>query len=390
MSIINTIGDTLGNVADTLRGQQPTPEYKVTVDGNDISPLINRRLISLTITDNAGFEADTLDLALVDHDGLLDLPRRGAVIRVLLGWQGDKIYDKGSYTVDEIEHSGAPDTLTIRAKSADMRAELQRRKEISWHRQTVGSIVRSIAAAQKLAPFISERLEGIAVEHLDQQMESDAAFLTRLATIYGALATIKDGKLLFISRGDGTSARGIVLPETQVTRLSGDSHRFSIADRGAYTGVIAHWYSARRANRQSVEVKRSKEAKPPKRKRKAPKPLTAEELEAAERAKVIRDDVLVGSEDNVKILRHLYATEHNAKQAALAEWERLQRGVAGFSISLAYGRPDIYPECPITVSGYKPAIDAATWVGRRVTHTLDSSGLRTQVELEVMLDELPG
>lgn len=376
----------MNDITELLRGQQPAPAYQITVDGKDISPLVSRRLVSLTITDNAGFEADTLDLVLADSDGLLDLPRRGAVINVRLGWQGAKIYDKGTYTVDEIEHSGAPDILTIRAKSADMRDSLQRRREISWHRQTVGSIVRSIAAVQGLLLFISPALADIAVEHLDQQMESDAAFLTRLATIYGAMATIKNGKLLFITRGAGASASGITLPTAQINRLQGDGHRFAIADRGAYTGVIAHWYSARNAARQSVVVKRRKTRK---RKPKVEAPKTAEQLAAEAQAKKVRDEVLIGSEDNVKILRHLYATEDNAKRAALAEWERLQRGVAVFSITLAHGRPDLFPECPITVSGYKPAIDAAQWLGRRITHTLDSNGLRTAAELEVMLDELP-
>lgn len=368
----------MSDITDALRAQQPAPEYHITVDGNDISPVLRRRLVSLTIIDNAGFEADTLDMVLADSDGQLDLPRRGAVVTVRLGWQGANLYDKGTYTVDEIEHSGAPDILTIRAKSADMRDTLQRRREISWHRQTIGSIVRSIAAVQGLNLFISPVLADVPVEHLDQQMESDAAFLTRLATIYGAMATIKNGKLLFITRGDGTSASGIKLPAVEITRLQGDAHRFAIADRGAYTGVIAYWHNTPKAKRETVVVKRRKKRK--KKTAQATPPTAAQKK---------RDEVLIGSDDNVKILRHLYTTEHNAKRAALAEWERLQRGIAAFSITLAYGRPDLFPECPITVNGYKPAIDAAQWLGRRVTHTLDDNGLRTAVELEVMLDELP-
>jgi len=30
------------------------------------------------------------------------------------------VIDKGSFTVDEVEHAGAPDVLTIRARSASM------------------------------------------------------------------------------------------------------------------------------------------------------------------------------------------------------------------------------------------------------------------------------
>ncbi len=73
--------------------------------------------MSLTLTDNRGFEADQLDLELDDADGKIVLPRRGAVIT--LRWlEGQPLFPKGAFTVDEIEHTGAPDRLTIRARSA--------------------------------------------------------------------------------------------------------------------------------------------------------------------------------------------------------------------------------------------------------------------------------
>lgn len=46
-------------------------------------------------------------------------------------------------------------------------------------------------------------------------------------------------------------------------------------------------------------------------------------------------------------------------RAARAEWERIQRGVAEFDITLAKGRLEFYPEQPTTVRGFKPNIDAA-------------------------------
>ena len=41
-------------------------------------------------------------------------------------------------------------------------------------------------------------------------------------------------------------------------------------------------------------------------------------------------------------------------RAARAEWERIQRGVAEFDITLARGRPELYPEQPTTVRGSSP------------------------------------
>ena len=39
----------------------------------------------------------------------------------------------------------------------------------------------------------------------------------------------------------GVSASGRALPSAEITRASGDRHRFRIADRDAYTGVRAYW-----------------------------------------------------------------------------------------------------------------------------------------------------
>ena len=58
----------------------------------------------------------------------------------------------------------------------------------------------------------------------------------------------------------------------------------------------------------------------------------------------------------------------------------------GVEINLAVGRPDVAPESPVTVAGFKPYIDAESWVGVEVKHTLDGNGLTTQIQLESLID----
>ncbi len=117
-----------------------SPAFSITIEGKDVTTVLDARLLSLTLTDNRGFEADLLDLELDDADGQIVLPRRGAVIQLALGWKGQLLFPKGAFTVDEIEHSGAPDRLTIRARSADFRETLNTRREKSWHQTTVGRL----------------------------------------------------------------------------------------------------------------------------------------------------------------------------------------------------------------------------------------------------------
>ncbi|EGS9112881.1 phage late control D family protein, partial [Salmonella enterica] len=167
-------------------GASLAPAFMLTLNSQDITSNFSDRLISLTMTDNRGFEADQLDIELDDTDGKVELPLRGAVLTLWLGWQGSALLNKGDFTVDEIEHRGAPDTLTIRARSADFRGTLNSRREESWHDTTLGELVSTIAKRNKLTASVADSLKQIPVPHIDQSQESDAVFLTRLADRNGA------------------------------------------------------------------------------------------------------------------------------------------------------------------------------------------------------------
>ncbi|WP_050321393.1 phage late control D family protein, partial [Yersinia pseudotuberculosis] len=324
------------------------PDYSISVDGIDKTGGIKKRLMSLTLTDNRGFEADQLDIEFDDADGKVELPRRGAKIAVSLGWKGAALIDKGTFTVDEIEHSGAPDKLTIRARSADFRETLNIRRDHSYHKTTIGGIIKTVAERNKLTPTLNKAMSDLAVDHIDQTNESDGNFITRLAKQYGAIAAVKNGNLLFIRQGQSKTASGKPIPMMTIIRSLGDGHQFSMADRGAYTGVVANWLNTRTTEKPVVKVKR-------KRKRKAT--TTAKPKEPEEK----QGEYLIGTDENVLILRTTYASKNNAQRAAKSNWERLQRGAAKFSIQLAKGRADLYPEVPVKVTGFKKQIDEADW-----------------------------
>lgn len=358
--------------SDLLNLNSKSPAFSIVIEGKDVTTVLDTRLMSLTLTDNRGFEADLLDLELDDADGLIALPRRGAVIQLALGWKGQPLFPKGAFTVDEIEHSGAPDRLTIRARSADFRETLNKRREKSWHQTTVVEVVKEIAARHNLKVALGKDLTDKALDHLDQTNESDASFLMKLARQYGAIASVKDGNLLFIRQGQGRTASGKPLPVITITRKAGDGHRFTLAERGAYTGVIASWLHTREP--------RKKETTSVKRRRK--KTTTPKEPEAKQ------GDYLVGTDENVLVLNRTYANRSNAERAAKTQWERLQRGVASFSLQLAEGRADLYTEMPVKVTGFKQPIDDAEWTITTLTHSVSpDNGFTTSMELEVKIDE---
>lgn len=352
------------------------PTYTITIDDKDITSNFDKRLISMQITDNRGLEADTISIDLDDSDGKLELPKRGVQLSVSLGWANDSVILQNIFTIDECEHAGAPDVLSIRGKSANLRDSLNERREKSYNNKTLGEIVAEIAQRHNLQYRIDKSLDRELVTHINQTNESDASFLTRLCNDYNAAVTLKNGMLIIFIKGLAKTVNGQDIPATIITRKLGDQHRFAIADRNAYTGVKAYWIDYRTPKKQQTKATRKPKSKP----------KTSNQTDKDE------NGILVGADGNVKVLRHTYSSKQSAYRAARNEWYKLQRGASQFSITLAEGRPDIYPEMPAEVAGFKKEIDSTLWTITRCTHSLDtSSGYTTFVELEIKLgdDEKP-
>ena len=375
---------------DIQAGAKIAPAIMLKLDNDDITQDFSDRLISLTMTDNRGFEIDQLDIELDDTDGQIAMPPRGATLTLWLGWQGSALIKKGTFTVDEIEHRGAPDTLTIRGRSADFRGTLNSRREQSWHDTTLGQIVETIASRNKLTASVADALKAVAVPHIDQSQESDAVFLSRLADRNGAAVSVKAGKLLFLKAGSGKTASGKPIPQMTLERGDGDRHQFAIADREAYTGVTAKWLHTKDPKPQKQKVKlRRKPKEKHLRALQHPKATKATANAKAKKEQEAREgEYMAGEADNVLELTTIYATKAQAMRAAQAKWDKLQRGVAEFSISLAIGRADLFPETPIAVKGFKRVIDEQSWIISRVVHNLNGNGYTTGLELEVKVSDV--
>ncbi|GAB7396098.1 hypothetical protein OUHCRE2_26890 [Enterobacter asburiae] len=245
--------------------------------------------------------------------------------------------------------------------------------------------METIAARNKLTASVADTLKAVAVPHIDQSQESDAVFLSRLAERNGASVSVKAGKLLFLKAGSGKTASGKPIPQMTLERGDGDRHQFAIADREAYTGVTAKWLHTKdpKPQKQKVKLKR----KPKEKHLRAlqhPKATKAPGKAKAKKEQEAREgEYMAGEADNVLELTTIYATKAQAMRAAQAKWDKLQRGVAEFSILLAIGRADLFPETPIAVKGFKRVIDDQAWIISRVVHNLNSNGYTTGLELEV-------
>lgn len=362
-------------------GGKIAPDFMLKLNDRDITQNFSHRLISLTMTDKRGLEADQLDIQLDDSDGLLDLPARGATLSLWLGWEGTPLEQKGNFTIDTIEFRGAPDTLTIRGCSADFRGKLNVRREQSWHDTTIGAIVNTIAQRNRLTASVAAELSSIAITHIDQSQETDAAFLTRLAERNGAFVSIKAGKVIFMKAGQAVTAGGTSIPLMVIERGDGDKHLFSVADRENYSGVTAKWLQTRDPKKQNTQLSiyRLPEGQAT---GGLQHPDAAAPIAGAGDKEQKPQEMLVGSAENVFELTTVYASEEQALRAAEAKWRALQRGTVNFSIQLALGRADLFPETPVLVNGFKRVIDEQAWIISEVAHTLSGGGYTTKLNLE--------
>jgi len=325
------------------------PRFRVTVDGQDITSVLIDRLVSLVLTDEAGVTSDAVEIVLADHLPLarLAIPPMGAEIRVALGYDV-RLKDMGLYIADEIEVSGPPDRMRIRARASVHGATTSGKTAItaqrtrSWPAGTLlGDMVAKIATEHGLVAAVADSLRGIALPHIDQLEESDINLLTRVARERDAIAKPGGGRLVVARRGESLTATGEEMPRIQRGRGQVTSWRMVRSLRAETGQVVASW----RDKGAAADV-----------------------------------EVTAGEGDPVRRLRETYPTEEAAQAAADAALRRARREGTQISITLP-GDPDLVAEARLVLSGLRAGVDGE-WLITGVVHQLDKGGYRCSVTAE--------
>lgn len=327
------------------------PIWKLAADGADITGACAKRLLSLTVTDEAGIASDTIAIVLDNRDLAIAAPRKGAKLDCWMGYEDSGLVHEdsglvhmGLYVVDEVEASGPPHTLTINGKAADMRNEMKAQKTRGWDGITIGDLVKTIAGEHGLIPVVAPTLASVAIPNLAQTNESDMALLTRVAKTHDAVAKPMAGRLLFVPRGEAKSASGKAMPSVTLGPQDFRNYRATSADRGKYGAVVARWHNPATGQPETIKVG--------------------------------------GGEGPTHTITQKYPDADQAQRAASAKMDAFARGVGTISGDVVPGRPSLGAEGKMTVSGLGD-VASGTWVITRAVHKLDkSSGLTTSVEGE--------
>lgn len=314
-----------------------TPVFEIILEGTggkDLTALIADRLISLSITDEVGLEADRLEIVLDDRDMRLEVPAHGAVLAVsLAAHKGQAMQPVGRFVVNSIALAGPNRTLTIEGNAADLAdtkaTGLRSAKTRNHGDITLGALTRKIASEHGLKAAISTDLARVRFTRLAQRAESDLHLITRLARGVDAIAKPVDGVLTVVAKGAITTASGANMPAVAVALSDASTWQWRTTQRDRDKSVTVRWRDVKAGQTRIVTV---------------------------------------GSGEPKKELRRLYASEAEARAAADAALKQGGRGQS-LELSLAGFGAGLFAGGLMSLSGAHPKVDGQ-WHLKRVEHRL--------------------
>lgn len=323
------------------------PQCRITIDGKQVSGVFMERLSSCRVTDKEGAEADSVSIELND-DPPAAIPRKGAIIRVWMGYQETGVSYMGAFTADDIEVALFPHSMSISGKSADLRKKMKETKSRNWDEKSLKDIVSEIAGDHGLAPKIDADIGARMYTWLGQEGESDISLLKRMASRHNALFSVKDGNLVFARKGSGRNASGAPLDQVTITRdnLETGSMRVKFSDKKEFKAVKAEYHDRGEAERKTVEMDSS---------------------EDGEATFVIGD---------------VFADQAEALAAAQAKAKDLKREGITASCSVI-GDPSIRAGAGASFAVGRVGIDGIPFIIETATHDFSPGGFKTSLDLKL-------
>jgi phage protein D len=183
---------------------------QVTYNSKDISEALAQYLISASYTDNLSGQVDDISLTLEDKAGLWQsdwMPVKGATLDIILctyNWQGlyDGEFDTtlGTFEVDEIEMTSAPDVVNIKAVAISIGDDSTLRSTMrskTWENISVRKVANDIAWENGLKLFW-DCDDNPNIDKLEQNDESDLSVLQKVCDDAGfALKITTDTIIVF-------------------------------------------------------------------------------------------------------------------------------------------------------------------------------------------------
>lgn len=217
----------------------------VQIGGHDATDFLEPYLLSFSFTDNASGKADSLQLELHDRDSKwMDdwMPQKGTAIVASVtcqDWFGQGQHGTlscGTFTVDEVEFSGVPAKVSLKAVTASLSSGIRETARTkAWESYSLQGVANEVATAHGLTLLYDA--PDLSFARQDQREESDLAFLTRLSAARGVNVKVHDGKLAVYAAKNGDSRASSLAIAKTGDQFSPTSYSFKEKSQGtAFTG----------------------------------------------------------------------------------------------------------------------------------------------------------
>jgi len=228
-----------------------SPRWVLTYQGEDITADISHMVVAISYRDVLGGRSGEMSVTLEDREQRWQGPWRpseGTVVKLLLGYGGEKLLEAGDFQVDELELSGPPDVMQMRCLAAYITPALRTRQSAGYENRTLLDVAAQIALKHGMELIGAPVFPNVLFRRVTQNRETDLGFLRRLARTHDYDFTVRGRQLIFYSRRE-LEARAAVATvrrrEVETFRFKAGSYRTYVAAEVAYLNsemkaLVAH------------------------------------------------------------------------------------------------------------------------------------------------------
>lgn len=364
---------------DKMIGRARRSDWKVKVQGVDITDTLKKDLISLEVTDNEEAAADDLQIKIADRDGVwlqkwlnetvhVGSKAKGLSFAVWIGstdHTGKVLQQKaGTFLLDTMDHDGPPAVAKIKCASLDCQGGIRKdENDKCWENVTLRSVASDIAAKGhlKLLYCVTGNPR---YDRKQQDSETDIAFLIRLCDASGYSVKISDGQLIIFDRKtfeSGDSVQTITFGDGSYTKWS-----LGTGDGKTTYDICTVTYTDPATGKSFKGVYKA--------------PEWQEEEDRVKEANKDKsgDDLETPTHTELKIKNK--KVKSNAEAQELAEIELNLKNLFERTVSFTLpGNPSLMAGLPVTLKKF------GYWSGKYMittcTHSITKSGYTTKIKL---------
>ncbi|MGY6703165.1 phage late control D family protein [Roseinatronobacter sp.] len=185
--------------------------WKVFIDGRDMSAAMRPFLTDITVTDKDGTASDSCQLSFDDAEGQVLLPRDGAAVQVYL--QGASIFQGKTDSVRSSGSRGGGRMLEVTAKGMDVKGDAKTGQR--WHMDdaSLQDVLGKAARRAGLSGVVVDpAIASIVRDYWSPDGASFVAWGQTLARELGATFKIRGDMAVLVRRGQGASVSGVPMP----------------------------------------------------------------------------------------------------------------------------------------------------------------------------------